>query len=254
MTGNIQNNKNEVLLTALSSDPENDSVTYEWIGLSPDNLYAEGTHTVQVRAVDQYGAASGWFTKTFDTKEPIKAMFEEWQNYIITGASGQWKYDEITKTIYSTQNVDWTGYWNPVDRALKDYKLTFKMGVTPANDDDVVGMGIRMQDTKNMYLVTVDKYYPTLTNGVGGYHSGLYKIVNGSPRLLVDFKPLSWQPNQFMNVEIRTQGNRITVLIDGVKWADYTDASSPYLSGAYGPMTISQANGVFKDLGISQIK
>lgn len=212
-----------------------------------------GRTTVKVTMCDQRKACAS-ATKIIDVdyQDPLLTMHTTWTNYIQNGgASGQWQYDAASKTIYTTQNVNWTGYWNPADKTLQDYILRFKMTVDPLNDDDVIGMTFRMKDTNNLYLLTVDRYWE-VGNGVGGYHSGLYKLVNGTKTQLADFKPLYWKAGKYMDVEISAIGNHIKVTIDGKVYADITDNS--HLNGAYGPMTWSQAYGKFKDLSIEAIK
>jgi hypothetical protein len=52
-----------VTLTALSIDPDGDTVTYEWENRL--STYPLGTHTIRAKAVDQWGAESAWATTTF---------------------------------------------------------------------------------------------------------------------------------------------------------------------------------------------
>ena len=54
-----------VNISAAGTDPDGDKVTYEYDGASADGCYAVGQHTVKVRAVDSFGLASDWVTKTF---------------------------------------------------------------------------------------------------------------------------------------------------------------------------------------------
>jgi hypothetical protein len=246
ITGNISNGHYEVLLNAGGSrDPDNDKITYEWKGKNNDDLYPSGTNTVQVRAIDEFGAYSNWVTKTFDTKDPLKAMFDDWVNYIKTdGLSGQWKYNDTTKQLYSTQNVGWTGYWNPADVSYHDYQLSYDVAVFDG-DDDAVGMTFRMQDLNNMYMLSIDNR--SVNAGVGGYHSGLYRIKNGTKTLVYDLMPLAWQKNVWDSYKIVAVGPNIKIYRNGSLIADYTDPS-PILNGGYGPFTISQANAYFRNV------
>ena len=65
-TRTVKNGKFLVTLTPYATDPDGDSVTYEWQGKSSDDYYAVGTHTVKVRAKDVHDAYSDWTTVTFE--------------------------------------------------------------------------------------------------------------------------------------------------------------------------------------------
>lgn len=62
------NGKIRVYLTASATDPDGDTVTYEWDGKASDDLYPIGTNVVKVRAKDSHGAYSAWQTVTFIRK------------------------------------------------------------------------------------------------------------------------------------------------------------------------------------------
>lgn len=64
-TRTVSGGKFLVNIGATATDPDGDEVTYEYSGTSADGYYAAGQHTVKVRAVDKYGAASDWVSKTF---------------------------------------------------------------------------------------------------------------------------------------------------------------------------------------------
>ena len=51
--------------TATAADPDGDNLEYEWSGRTADDYYTVGSHTVQVRAKDKYGAYSEWETVSF---------------------------------------------------------------------------------------------------------------------------------------------------------------------------------------------
>lgn len=65
ITRTYSNGEFLVNLTAASTDPDGDPITYEFDGRSSDNYYALGTHTVKVRAKDSYGGVSDWTAVTF---------------------------------------------------------------------------------------------------------------------------------------------------------------------------------------------
>jgi hypothetical protein len=55
-----------VTFAVSSADPDGDTVSYEYSGQSADGYYADGTHTVRVRAKDAYGLYSDWTDITFN--------------------------------------------------------------------------------------------------------------------------------------------------------------------------------------------
>ena len=65
VTRTYLNGKFLVNLTAASTDPDGDPITYEFDGRASDNYYALGTHTVKVRAKDEFDSVSDWTAATF---------------------------------------------------------------------------------------------------------------------------------------------------------------------------------------------
>lgn len=65
ITRTVKNQKLLVNLQVSSSDPDGDSISYEYQNKTGDNYYPVGTHTVFVRAKDSYGAVSAWKSVTF---------------------------------------------------------------------------------------------------------------------------------------------------------------------------------------------
>ena len=179
-------------------------------------------------------------------RDPLLVIHDEWDNYVLKGDSGEWKYDDKEKIIYSTKNVDWSGYWNPKDAELTDYEINFNMRVYKDGDDDSIGFTFRMKDTKNFYFFTLDNRD---LNGGTTYHSGLYKSVNGTKTRLVNLLPIKWERNNWNAVKIKVKGNHIQVWLDGSLVADVTDASNP--KGGYGPFSYSQAYAQYKDLKVT---
>lgn len=56
----------EIAMTAQSSDPDDDALTYEWLGRKDETAYYQvGQHTIRVRAIDPSGAASEWYEFSF---------------------------------------------------------------------------------------------------------------------------------------------------------------------------------------------
>lgn len=61
--------------TVSATDPEGDTVTYEYDVASFNQEYATiGKHSIKVRAVDQYGAKSDWTSVTFEVKAEAPAF------------------------------------------------------------------------------------------------------------------------------------------------------------------------------------
>lgn len=65
VTRTYLNGKFLVNLTAASTDPDGDTITYEFDGKAPDNYYALGTYIVKARAKDAYGGVSDWMSMSF---------------------------------------------------------------------------------------------------------------------------------------------------------------------------------------------
>lgn len=206
-----------------------------------------GENEIKVTLCDARKAcADAAKTISVEYRDPMLIMHEEWSNYVVSGASGEWKYDEASKTIHSTKNVNWTGYWNPDDKELTDYTLTFKMAVTKnSGDDDAIGFTFRQTDNKNFYFLSLDN---RTVNG-GAVHSGIYKDVNGKRTRLVDLIPLKWETGKWINVKIQVEGTIIMVWIDGEMVTRIDDSS--HKKGGYGPFSYSQAYAGYKDLQIT---
>ncbi|MEA4846644.1 MAG: S-layer homology domain-containing protein, partial [Clostridiaceae bacterium] len=65
VTRTYSNGKFLVNLTAASTDPYGDTVTYEFDGKAADNYYTLGSYTAKARAKDAYGGVSDWSTVSF---------------------------------------------------------------------------------------------------------------------------------------------------------------------------------------------
>jgi type II secretory pathway pseudopilin PulG len=55
-----------ITFTASATDPENDTITYQWTGISANNKYSNGSHLVSVIAVDSKGNRSVSTNMTFN--------------------------------------------------------------------------------------------------------------------------------------------------------------------------------------------
>ncbi|MFT9495861.1 S-layer homology domain-containing protein [Anaerosolibacter sp.] len=65
VTRQIKDGKFLVNLNVQATDPDGDSITYEYEGKASDNYYLPGAYTVKVRAKDQFGAYSEWASAQF---------------------------------------------------------------------------------------------------------------------------------------------------------------------------------------------
>lgn len=218
-------------------------------------VYGLGEHTIKVKMCDARGACGETSMKFTISFEPLASQIRRWDNYIKKHSwgttSGEWKYDTEKEEIYSTQNVGWTGFWNPQDVTYKDYELKYKTTVYPHNDDDVLGMAFRMQDIDHMYILTVDRYYKLGGSaGVGGLHSGLYKVNGDTFTPLQSLPNVYWTSGTYDEYKINLVGNRIQIWRNGTKIIDVVDNNNPYLTGAWGPFSVSQANAIYKDLSL----
>lgn len=231
-----------------SMDPDGGTITYEWKGKSSDNIYYNGTHTVQVRAKDSNGGFSEWVEYKFDTASPMKTMFEEWTNYVISSTSGDWKYDVANDYIYTTKNVGWTGFHNPNDVYLTNYSLKWEQGVFGDGDDDSIGMTFRMKDAQNFYFLAFDN---ASVNG-GDIKGGIYKMTNGKMTRVVAINHF-WKHNVWEKMEVQVVGNVIKAKVNGTTYT-YTDNTNPYLAGSFGPFTRSQAKGYFKQVTLDVLE
>ena len=77
-TRNMKDGRFYADLNAVASDPDGDAVRLEWSSeYQQDGYYEVGTHTIRVRAVDEWGAASAWESRTieFINNAPVITSF-----------------------------------------------------------------------------------------------------------------------------------------------------------------------------------
>ena len=66
-TRNMKDGRFYADLNAVASDPDGDAVRLEWSSeYQQDGYYEVGTHTIRVRAVDEWGAVSAWESRTIE--------------------------------------------------------------------------------------------------------------------------------------------------------------------------------------------
>lgn len=77
-TRNMKDGRYYANVSATASDPDGDAVHLEWSSeYQEDGYYEVGTHTIRVRAVDEWGAASAWESRTieFVNSPPVITSF-----------------------------------------------------------------------------------------------------------------------------------------------------------------------------------
>ncbi|WP_300447420.1 S-layer homology domain-containing protein [uncultured Oscillibacter sp.] len=77
-TRNMKDGRFYADLNAVASDPDGDAVHLEWSSeYQQDGYYEVGTHTIRVRAVDEWGAVSAWESRTieFINNAPVITSF-----------------------------------------------------------------------------------------------------------------------------------------------------------------------------------
>ncbi len=103
-----------ITITANSVDPEQNEITYEWVGRTSETAsYPVGSHTVKVRAIDIYGAASDWATYTFNVinVQAADVSYEingsKGTNFNILGNGTQTTYNNIGySTVFRVNETD----------------------------------------------------------------------------------------------------------------------------------------------------
>jgi type II secretory pathway pseudopilin PulG len=105
-----------ITFAATTTDPENDAVTFKWMGLSSTNKYVRGQHTVSVYAVDAVGNISTTTSVTFTVANSPPTILS------VTPS--------ITP-IYFDQVVTFTATISDIDGDLSDYNIV--SGQTPNN-------------------------------------------------------------------------------------------------------------------------
>jgi len=115
------------------------------------------------------------------------------------------------------------------DETWKDYIYSVKMKTvkqlrpTSPNPWEVGWVIFRYQNASNFY------YFIQKTNGIE-----LGKLVNGTQKFLYTAGSPTLPLDKFNTYQIILKGNNIKISIDGSQVVNYTDSSSPFLSGKIG--------------------
>ena len=115
-TRNMKDGRFYADLNAVASDPDGDAVHLEWSSeYQQDGYYEVGTHTIRVRAVDEWGAASAWESRTieFINNAPVITSFTV---DVTRQTSGNNFFANITATGSDpdgdTVRLEWDGDYN----------------------------------------------------------------------------------------------------------------------------------------------
>ncbi|RAI89600.1 uncharacterized protein DUF1080 [Paenibacillus pabuli] len=224
-------------------------------------------------------------TSTVSSKDADAAtIFNSWQKYPLNSgdifkANWQLSGDEI----YTTANVHWTGFWDSTKQQTTNQTIQFS---TMSTDHDPWGFTFRMKQTgsdsysfyalewdpnhKILALAKITNWTPSasdpmhggplyhgVVNASDGYYTGSYyengyggSLSNASGKILSRV-PYAVTSGQWDNAKIIANGNNTQVWVNGTKYIDYTDTSSPFLQGSYGPYAASNPNSHFKNVSIT---
>ncbi len=178
-----------------------------------------------------------------------KTIFDTWTNY--PDSTGQWRFDEASRSIGSTQNVAWTGYWNSSSEAQKtkdivinyDFADTFRnrdispmrnyTGATYKCHPDPQGFTFRMtrdaaantysyyafwvytyQQVAGLFKVTNVSSPNNAGNGILAAWTGTVNPVVGSTlqnTTCLGFANVDVDPTKPHHVKIEATGNRIKI-------------------------------------------
>lgn len=112
-TRNMKDGRFYADLSAVASDPDGDAVHLEWSSeYQQDGYYEVGTHTIRVRAVDEWGAASAWESRTieFINNAPVITSFTA---SVTRQTSGNNFFANISATASDpdgdTVRLEWSG-------------------------------------------------------------------------------------------------------------------------------------------------
>lgn len=224
-------------LTANSTDADGDAITYEYHNKAADNYYPLGTHTVKVRAKDNFGGVSDWAEVTFTVENSAPTA----------------------PTV--TANVT---------RTVKDGKILVNLTV---NSIDADGDTI----TYEYQNKTADNYYPVGTHtvkvrakdnyvGVSDWAAVTFSVANSEPtRPVITRTPNSnsvvpGTPVTITASSTDADGDAITYLWEGrpaqtttyplgkntvrVKAVDSTGAESPWAAIVFFVMDSSGSGGM----------
>jgi hypothetical protein len=146
---------------------------------------------------------------------------------------GLWALDISGNLLTQANQVGFSGLYSSDHTAYTNY--TFSASVTANNeDDDSFGVHFRFKNVYNFYFLAWDR-----GGGIRSPELHLYKRIAGQNQKMA-FISVGWVPGTTYEFKVQVQGNVIKCWVDNDLKFDVVDASSPHLSGAYGPMTFSQ--------------
>lgn len=205
---------------------------------------------------------------------PVAADVNNWSWY-----QANWKLDAASGTIYTTSDVNCTGFWDSSKIDASDYTIEFDALSEDTHWGDPYEYMFRMDrrtDNRNNYsfymvsfvgggttgetpqiaLSKITSWIPS-TNDSGhcgpGCTSGgvtwagttatgtTLKCINNPGITIVG----AW-----VHCKIEAYGNNIKVYVNNQLLIDYTDTDNPFLNGGYGPATVSNPSTKFKNISI----
>ena len=162
--------------------------------------------------------------------DDFSESLSKWQVVYLTASIQSGQLDLIP--LYQTYNSPSDTHAPLIaagDVAWKDYIFNVSMKTTrqlrPSNPNpwEVGWLIFRYVDSKNFY------YFVHKTNGIE-----LGKLVNGTQKFLYTAGSPTLSLNQFNTYQVTLKGNIIKISINGNQIVNYTDSSSPFLTGKIG--------------------
>lgn len=162
----------------------------------------------------------------------------------MTLEKGGWSINEAGELVNSVGQDGYSGVYRVEDLALTDYSFILPMTGSTL-DNNVIGCHFRFTDRSNFYYLAWDR--GGLFSDSGRPSLRLYKRLNNQQILLAFKTGIGWDPARIHQVKVTAVGPMITIEIDGEEQIRYEDASAPFLTGAFGPLTYHQRGARFQD-------
>lgn len=157
---------------------------------------------------------------------------------------GFWEINSKGELVSRNAQAAYSGVYSQDHMSYTDYSFTIPM-TGSALDANTIGCFWRYQDRYNFYFLAWD-------NGGGTREPSLklFKRVGAQNSMKTYKNGVAWSPLKVHDVRVVLLGNVMTVYVDGEKLLEYTDTSSPFLKGAFGPLTSGQREARFQKVGI----